>query len=90
MEHMPRLGAVNADLVQKEPTAQVMDFQHMFFVLMALTLTWKARATVNCVALGTDVQVLGWKLLKCVLMGHTVTYLLQEIVFYVQEVIGEA
>ena len=70
---MPWLGASNVRFVQNELTVQQTDCQHMFFVLMALILTWKARAIVNYVTLGTDVQVLGWKLLKCVLMGHTVT-----------------
>ena len=89
LEHTLQLGAVNADLVQKEPTAQTMVFQHTLFVLMAPILMRKERVIVNCVTLATNVLVWEWKHLKNVPMEHTVTQLQLDIAFCVQKVIGE-
>ena len=44
---------------------------------------------VNCVTLALDVQVLEWKHLKCVQMGHTVMQLGCVTVFCVQQGIGK-
>ena len=89
LEHTLQLGVVNADLVQKEPTAQMMVFQHTLFVLMAPIPTRKEQVIVNCVTLATNVLVWEWKHLKNVPMEHTVTQLQLDIAFCVQKVIGE-
>ena len=66
-----------------------MDYRHMFFALMAHTLTWKDVETVDCATLDTDVLVLEWKHLKYVPMEHTATQLVLESVFCAQKALGE-
>lgn len=66
-----------------------MDCRCMFFVLKVPILMPKDRVYVNHVMLATGVQVLEWRHLNCVQMERTVTQLVLESVFYVQQVLGE-
>ena len=86
---MLQKGVSNVNLVQKEPTAQLMDCQLTFFALTAPILMWKAGTIVSHVMQGSGVQVLEWRPLKHAPMEHTVTQLVPGIVFCVQKVIGE-
>ena len=61
----------------------------MYYVQMELTQMLKVWVIVKCVQLASSVQVLEWKHQKNVLMEHTVTQLVLDIVFCVQRVIGE-
>ena len=61
----------------------------MCYVQMELTQMLTVWVIVKCVQLASSVQVLEWKHQKNVLMEHTVTQLVLDIVFCVQRVIGE-
>ena len=86
---MLQQGALNVNLVPKELHVQLKDFLHIFYALMGLTQILKVWVIVKCVQLASSVQVLEWKHQKNVLMEHTVTQLVLDIVFCVQRVIGE-
>ena len=86
---MPRQGALNVHLVQKELSALQKDYQHTISVLMALIQMRKARNIVACVMQAPGVQVLEWRHLKNALMEHIATQPVLDIVFCVQKVIGE-
>ena len=86
---MLQQGALNVNLVPKELHVQPKDFLHMYYVQMELIQMLKVWVIVNSVQLASSVQVLEWKHQKNVLMEHTVTQLVLDIVFCVQRVIGE-
>ena len=87
--HMLHQGALNVNHVPKELHVQPKGFLHMYYVQMELTQMLKVWVIVKCVQLASSVQVLEWKHQKNVLMEHTVTQLVLDIVFCVQRVIGE-
>ena len=86
---MLQQGALNVNLVPKELHVQPKDFLHMYYVQMELIQMLKVWVIVNSVQLASSVQVLEWKHQKNVLMEHTVTQLVLDIVFCVQRVIGK-
>ena len=86
---MLQQGALNVNLVPKELHVQLKDFLHMCYVQMELTQMLTVWVIVKCVQLASSVQVLEWKHQKNVLMEHTVTQLVLDIVFCVQRVIGK-